>query len=42
MQLQGELPQSLSELSQEPFGVRAVLESNDKFIGKARDDDARW
>jgi hypothetical protein len=40
VQLQRELPQSLAELSQEPLGVRAVLESNDEVVGKARDDDA--
>jgi hypothetical protein len=38
VQLQRELPQPLAELSQEPFGVRALLESNSEIIGKTRND----
>ena len=39
MELQRELLQPFAKLSQEPLGVPAMLEANDKVIREARDDD---
>jgi len=39
MQFQSELAESLLQIRQEPFGIRAMLESHYEVIRKAHDDD---